>query len=179
MVTYWKSHSDKTSSGLCKPSRDPEPVSLFGATLGKVPRTIRSLTRAWRRPRTETFMKRLLAKVVASAATVALLAPAGIAAADSTPIPTIPKGTSVVLTTVPKSYVAIALPHRSGGMVWRIARSIDARKLSEVAEQDAGPTVVVVFRTIAVGDVKIVFALTKGDTGSHAFESYTETVHIR
>jgi len=63
--------------------------------------------------------------------------------------------------------------------VWRIARPFAAKVLTEVGEADVGKTVVVVFRAKAPGDTKVIFALTKGDTGAHAYDAFTQSVHVR
>jgi len=74
--------------------------------------------------------------------------------------------------------VAVALPQRSGGRVWRIARSLNASVLHELSEANVGATVVVVFKTTHRGDATISFGLTQGETRT-ALESRTYKVHVR
>ena len=61
--------------------------------------------------------------------------------------------------------MAIALPSQkaSTGLVWRVAREVDASVLRQVSEADVGSSVVVVFRATGAGTAKVAFALTKGD----------------
>ena len=73
--------------------------------------------------------------------------------------------------------VAVALPHRAGGKVWRVATSYDGTKLHQVSEADVGPTVVLVFKALKAGNARIEFGLTKGETAK-AFESRQFVVMI-
>jgi hypothetical protein len=82
-----------------------------------------------------------------------------------------------VSTTVGE-LVAVALPHRSGGRVWRVARAFDARLVTEVSEADVGPSVVLVFKAKHSGKVTLSFALTRGET-TKALEARTFEVRIR
>lgn len=122
-------------------------------------------------------MPRFLHAVAVSAAAAAVLAAAGLA--DSTPIGTLPSGPSSTIQTQKGQLVAVALPHRSGGRVWRIARAYDSRILQEQTEADVATSVVLVFKAARAGTTTITFALTKGDTGTKAFEARRVTVKVR
>jgi hypothetical protein len=74
--------------------------------------------------------------------------------------------------------VAVALPHRSGGRAWRIARAFDSSVLHEVSEADVGSNVVLVFKTTRAGKARLAFALTRGETRK-ALESRTFDVRVR
>ena len=100
------------------------------------------------------------------------------ALADSTPIGALPKGPVVTTATPVGSLVAVALPRQNPatGLVWRIARTVDARVLRQVSEADVGPSVVVVFKTVRAGKAKVVFALTRGDASAKALRSATYNI---
>jgi hypothetical protein len=84
---------------------------------------------------------------------------------------------SVVATPVGQ-LVAVALPHRSQGRVWRIARPVNSAVLRQVSEADVGANVVVVFRATGRGTARVVFALTRGETAK-ALASATYLVSVR
>lgn len=107
---------------------------------------------------------------------VAGLAPVA-SQADSTPIGRLPPGPTSTIVTTKGELVSIALPHRSGGRVWRIARSIDSRILRQVGEGDVGTNVVLVFKTYATGTAKISVALTRGETAK-ALEARRFTIRV-
>ena len=122
-------------------------------------------------------MTRYLKRVVPVALAAGAL-PITSATATAPPVGPLPTG-AVVQVTAPKgSLVAVALPHRSAGLVWRLARKVDPSVLREDSEADVGNTVVVIFRTVGAGDAKVVFALTRGER-THAFASVTHVVHVR
>jgi hypothetical protein len=106
----------------------------------------------------------------------ALLLIAPRARADSTPVGPLPSGPVTTTTTKPGLLVAVALPHAGSGLVWRIARSYDARVVKQVSEADVGNSVVLVFKAVGRGRTSIVFALTRGDTSSKAVKSATYKV---
>ena len=110
-----------------------------------------------------------------TAALVAALAlvAAAAAQADSTPIGPLPHVKPTVVATQPGSLVAVALPRQqaSSGLVWRIARTVDARVVREVEERDLTTSTVVVFRVVGRGTATISFALTRGDTSSKALKA--------
>jgi hypothetical protein len=111
------------------------------------------------------------------AALVAAFVVAG-ARASAPPVGPLPAGTHSIVTTKAGELVAVALPHRSGGRAWRIARAFDSRLVTEVSEADVGSNVVLVFKTHRAGNVTLTFALTRGETAK-AFEAKTFEVHIR
>jgi hypothetical protein len=74
--------------------------------------------------------------------------------------------------------VAVALPHRSGGRSWRIARAFDAAVLKQVSEADVGSNVVLVFKTVKPGRTTLAFALTRGETAK-AYEARRFKVQVR
>jgi hypothetical protein len=118
-------------------------------------------------------MRRLL--LVSAAAAWATAAVAGAAAPPVGPLPPGPKATVV---TTRGELVAVALPHRSGGRVWRVARAFDAAILHQVSEADVGSNVVLVFKTTHAGRVTLSFALTRGER-TKALESRTFNVQVR
>jgi hypothetical protein len=119
---------------------------------------------------------RLLVPVVASLAAAVVLT--GVALADSTPVGPLPSGPTSTIQTQTGQLVAVALPRRAGGRVWRIARAVDPAVLRQVSEADVGASVVVVFRATGAGTATISFGLTRGETAK-AYESRRFTVHVR
>jgi hypothetical protein len=119
-------------------------------------------------------MKPLLVGVAASAAL--LVAGAG-AKASAPPVGPIPKGPVASVTTQKGQLVAVALPKRGSGLVWRVARRIDPAVLQQVSEANVGRSVVVVFRAEGKGTARIVFALTRGET-PRALASVTHVVRV-
>ncbi|HVU77832.1 MAG TPA: hypothetical protein VHC67_09640 [Gaiellaceae bacterium] len=110
---------------------------------------------------------------------VALGAGATLAFADSTPIGPLPAGPASSIDVQHGQLVAIALPHRSAGRVWRIARPFDGKVLSQVSEGDVGSSVVLVFRAKKAGRTTVTLALTKGDASAKALEARQFRVHVR
>jgi hypothetical protein len=110
-----------------------------------------------------------LAGLVAALALVAAAA----ARADSTPIGPLPHVKPTAVATQRGALVAVALPRQSAssGLVWRIARTVDARVVREVEERDLSQSTVVVFRVVGRGTATIAFALTRGDTSSKALKA--------
>jgi hypothetical protein len=100
------------------------------------------------------------------------------ARASAPPVGPLPAGPHSIITTKVGELVAVALPHRSGGRAWRIARAFDSRLVTEASEADVGSNVVLVFKTHRTGSVTLSFALTRGETAK-AFEAKTFEVHIR
>jgi len=113
---------------------------------------------------------------------VAVSALAGAAAtatrASSPPVGPLPAGPHATLTTKAGELVAVALPHRSGGRVWRIARPFDGSVLREISETDVGSNVVIVFKALRSGAATLSYALTRGET-TKALEARTFAVRIR
>lgn len=112
----------------------------------------------------------------ALAATIATVGVSG-AAASAPPVGPIPKGPVSQVKTAKGYMVAVALPRKSGGRVWRLARSVDPAVLRQVSEATVGRSVVVVFRATGKGTARIVFALTRGET-SRALASVTYLVRV-
>jgi len=117
-------------------------------------------------------MLRLLA---VGAAALVLVLPA---AASAPPVGPLPKGPTTTIRTQTGSLVAVALPHRSGGLVWRLARPVSPKVLVEVSEADVGRDVVVVYRATRPGSARIVYGLTRGET-PRAHESITFAVTVQ
>jgi hypothetical protein len=115
----------------------------------------------------------LVAVAVAAAAIVA-----GVALADSTPVGPLPKGPVSTIQTQKGQLVAVALPHRANGRVWRVARAYNARVLQQVGEADVGANVVLVFKATGPGTTTLAFGLTRGETAK-AYESRRFTVKVR
>ena len=122
---------------------------------------------------------RIVAFFIAVAAAAVGAAAATSASADSTPIGSLPKGPTTSIETARGSLVAIALPRQnaSTGLVWRVARRVDARVLKQVSEADVGSSVVLVFRATGRGKAAIRFGLTRGESSGKALRSATYFVH--
>ena len=114
----------------------------------------------------------VLAALIVAAATGA------VAGATAPPVGPLPGGPTATLATQKGQLVAVALPHRSGGRVWRIARSFDSHVLRQVSEADVGANVVLVFQVTGRGTTTLAFGLTVGET-TKAHESRRLTVRVR
>ena len=125
---------------------------------------------------TQVGMSRRLTSVLVLATVAAATAVAAVA--STTPVGPLPAGPKATLTTQAGELVAVALPHRSGGRSWRIARAFDSKILHQVSEADVGPTVVLVFKTTRPGTATLALALTRGETAK-AYEARTFKVHVR
>jgi len=112
--------------------------------------------------------------VVAVAA--AVLACASTAAAP--PVGPLPAGPVSKIETGKGQLVAVAMPHRANGRVWRIARAFDGRVLRQSGEADVGSQVVVVFRAVGAGKTTVSFGLTRGERAK-AYESRRFVVTVR
>src|SRR3954471_5680782 len=110
-------------------------------------------------------MRRLLVTLFAIAA---LGGGAAIAVADSAPIGALPAGPGATIDVQHGELVALALPQRSAGRVWRVARPFDARVLHQVSEATVGRSVVLLFRAGSAGRTTVSLALTKGDASAKA-----------
>ena len=120
-------------------------------------------------------MRRLFLTLPAAAAAVSA---AAVARASAPPVGPLPVGYKATIATRAGELVAVALPHRPGGRVWRIARAFDGKIVHEVTEADVGTNVVVVFKADTKGSTTLVFALTKGETAK-ALDSRTFAVTVR
>jgi hypothetical protein len=110
-------------------------------------------------------------------ATVALAVFATPSSATAPPVGALPAGSSSAIQTTKGELVAFALPHRSGGRVWRIARTFDVGVLRQVSEADVGGQVVLVFRATGHGTTTVAFGLTRGER-TKAYESRLFTVKV-
>ena len=119
-------------------------------------------------------MKRLFATVSA----LASVGGATVALADSTPVGTLPAGPVATIDVQHGELVALALPQRSTGRVWRIARSFNTNVLLQVSEANVGTSVVLLFRAKSAGLTTVSVALTKGDSSAKALESRRFRVHV-
>jgi hypothetical protein len=115
---------------------------------------------------------------LAVAASVGSGALAGTSRATAPPVGPLPSGPTAAIQTHTGELVAVALPHRTNGRVWRIARSVNSRVLRQVAEADVGSQVVVVFEAAGRGTAIVAFGLTRGER-PHAFQSRRFTVTVR
>ena len=114
---------------------------------------------------------------VAGAAVVAATFVA-VGQADSPPVGALPNGPTSTIQTQKGQLIAFALPKRSAGRVWRIARKFDATVVRQVSEADVGNSVVLVFKATGSGTTTVALGLTRGET-SKAFESRRCTVRVR
>jgi hypothetical protein len=114
--------------------------------------------------------------VLIAAATVAVAASA--AEATAPPVGKLPKGTVSTVSTERGTLVAVALPRKGNGLVWRLARQVDSKVLRQVSEADVGGQVVVVFRAVGRGKTRVIFALTRGETAK-AYAAVTHDVTVR
>jgi hypothetical protein len=104
---------------------------------------------------------------------------AAVALADSTPVGSLPVGPAATIDVQHGELVALALPRRSAGRVWRLARPFDANVLRQVSEANVGGSVVLVFRAKGAGLTTVSIALTKGDASTKALESRRFHVRVR
>ena len=112
------------------------------------------------------------------AALLAALVLAAGALATATPVGPLPKGPTTTISAARGTLVSVALPHRSGGKVWRQANTVDQTVLKQVSEADVGASVAIVFKAVGSGRTKIAYGLTKGET-KKAFASQTFSVTVR
>jgi hypothetical protein len=108
----------------------------------------------------------------------ALAVPVGVASASAPPVGPLPAGPLTSVTAPKGTLVAIAVPAKNNGLVWRLARDVDPTVLRQAAEAEVRGSVVIIFRAVARGDAKVVFALTRGER-PHAYAAVTHVVHVR
>ena len=113
-----------------------------------------------------------------AAVAVSALALAAPALGDSTPVGPLPAGPTSTIQTQKGQLVSFALPHRTGGRVWRIARPFDSKVVQQISEADVGANVVLVFRAAGSGKTTVSFALTRGETAK-AYESRRFVVIVK
>jgi hypothetical protein len=110
---------------------------------------------------------------------IALSGGAAVAQADSSPIGPLPPGPVSSIAAQRGELIALALPQRSGGRVWRVARPLNDNVLREVSEANVGASVVIVFRARSAGATTVSLALTKSDTSTTALESRRFRIRVR
>lgn len=98
--------------------------------------------------------------------------------ASAPPVGPLPSGPTSTIQTHVGQLVAFALPHRSNGRVWRVARTIDSKVLVQAAEGDIGANVVLVFKAKGKGTAKVSFGLTRGERAK-AYEARRFVVNVR
>lgn len=111
-------------------------------------------------------------------ALVAVATAASSGLADSTPVGPLPPGPSSTIETQKGQLVAVALPRRTSGRVWRIARSYNSKVVRQVSEANVGGSVVLVYRVVGNGTTRLVFGLTRGETAK-AYEARRFVVRAR
>ena len=116
--------------------------------------------------------------VVFTAVVAAAAALAGVSLADSKPVGALPSGPTSTIQADKGELIAVALPHRTKGRVWRVARNIDVRVLRQVSEADVGNSVVLVFEATGAGSATVSFGLTQGETAK-AYESRRFSIKVR
>jgi hypothetical protein len=104
---------------------------------------------------------------------------AAVALADSSPIGPLPSGPVASIEAQRGELVALALPERGQGRVWRVARTVNGSVLRQVSEANVGASVVIVFRARGVGATTVSLALTKSDTSATALESRRFHIRVR
>ena len=112
------------------------------------------------------------------AATLAALILAAAAAASAPPVGMLPKGPVQTIQAARGTLVAVALPHHSGGLVWRQANVVNVRVLREVSETTlANQDVVILFKAVGRGSTSVLYGLTHGETtGAKASLTFNVTV---
>jgi hypothetical protein len=115
---------------------------------------------------------------VAAALTATLATVAGARMAAAPPVGPLPSGPTSTIQTQVGQLVAFALPHRPSGRVWRIARAIDSKVLTQVGEADVGANVVLIFKARAKGSATVSFGLTRGETAK-AYEARRFSVKVQ
>jgi hypothetical protein len=120
------------------------------------------------------MLRLITVSAAAIAAAFVLVLPA---LGSASPVGPLPKGPTSTIRTNSGSLVAIALPHRAHGLVWRLARGVDSNVLREISEADVGKDVVVVYRAVGPGRVRLAYGLTRGET-RHAYDALRFAVTV-
>ena len=118
----------------------------------------------------------LVAGTVALAASVVAIA--GASSTEAPPVGPLPSGPTSTIQTRVGQTVAFALPHRPNGRVWRVARQINSKVLTQVSEGDIGTNVVLLFKAKGKGTAKVSFGLTRGETVK-AYEARYFVVNVK
>jgi len=101
----------------------------------------------------------------------ALALPAA-APADAGPVGPLPPSPVTSIATKKGMLVSVALRSRSG-LSWRLARRVDPKVLVQVSEANVGSSVVLVYRAVGRGHVRLAFGLTRGEQPrAHAAARY-------
>ncbi len=100
---------------------------------------------------------------VLATVTLAAIAAGASARAGAPPVERVPNGRLATLVTTRGESVAIVLPHRRTGLVWRLESHVDAHVLRRRAEVHAGYHTVVLYEAVGSGVVKLVYGLNRGD----------------
>jgi len=119
-----------------------------------------------------------MAALIAAVTALAGAAVAGAGLTTAPPVGPLPAGPTSTIETQKGQLVAFALPHRSAGRGWRVARAFNSRVLQQVSEGDVDASVVLVFRATGKGTTTVSFGLTRGETAK-AYESRRFTVRVR
>lgn len=122
--------------------------------------------------------RRRMAALIAAVTALAGAAVAGAGLTTAPPVGPLPTGPTSTIETQKGQLVALALPHRSAGRGWRVARAFNSRVLQQVSEADVDASVVLVFRATGKGTTTVSFGLTRGETAK-AYESRRFTVRVR
>lgn len=93
------------------------------------------------------------------------------------PVGPLPPSPITTIDTQKGQLIAVALPSRSGGRVWRVARRFDSRVVRQVAEADVGTNVVLVFKAVGSGSTQVALGLTPGETAK-AYEARRYAVRV-
>ena len=96
--------------------------------------------------------------------------------ATAPPVGPLPKGPTTTIATTKGSLVSVALPSRAGKS-WRLARTVSPRVLVEIGEADVGKSVVIVYRAVGRGSVRVAYGLTIGE-GKKAYAAATFNVRV-
>jgi hypothetical protein len=126
-----------------------------------------------------TGARRFGGSVLAAIALAA--AGASVARADSTPVGPLPNAKVTSVTTSKGALVSIAVDSQlpPTGLVWRIARPLNAKVVRQVGEGEVAGTTVLLFRVVGRGKASIVLALTRGDTSPKAVSAVRYSITAR
>lgn len=109
-----------------------------------------------------------------------LVIPVSSSVASAPSVGPLPAGQVTTISAAKGTLVAVALPGQpaSSGLVWRLARPVDAKMLRQTSERNIGRDVIVVYKAVSAGAVTVAYGLTKGETRK-AYKSVTYKVRIR
>ena len=122
----------------------------------------------------------MVVRISLVAAAAALFAPAVHASvASAPPVGPLPPGQVTTVSASSGALIAVApRAPASGGLVWRLARGVNAKILRETAERNIGRDVIVVYKAVGPRSVTVAYGLTKGETRK-AYKSVTYKIRIR